>query len=132
MADHYDVKQIIVLRTDLDYKGSKGKMIAMGAHCSLAPILKLLQRDIHYMPLPEAISYFDMWCQGSFAKIVCKVDNVEKIINLQQECEKRYIPYGVITDNGTTVFDEPTMVGIGIGPYSSKILNEFTGDLKLL
>ncbi|MDR0676554.1 MAG: peptidyl-tRNA hydrolase [Elusimicrobiota bacterium] len=130
MADHYEVKQVIVLRSDLNY-GSKGKMIAMGCHASLGPIMKLLQRDIHY-DNPTNISYFDIWCKGSFAKIVCKAENIEKIYDLQKECEKRFIPYSIITDNGTTVFGVPTVVGIGIGPYASDKLNEFTGDLKLL
>jgi peptidyl-tRNA hydrolase len=131
MASRYDVKQVIVLRTDIDYKGSKGKMLAMAAHCSLAPILRMLQKDIHYMPHPDSISYFDKWCEGSFAKIVCKIEGVEKILSLQEECKERYIPCAVITDNATTVFNEPTIVGIGIGPYSSEILDEVTGGLQL-
>jgi PTH2 family peptidyl-tRNA hydrolase len=130
MADHYQVKQVIVMRHDINY-GSRGKFGAQVAHCSLAPIMKLLQKDVHYIPHPSSTRYFDVWCQGSFAKIVLRTDSLDELYRLKEECDKRYIPCDIITDNGTTVFNEPTTVGIGIGPYESNELNEITGHLKL-
>ena len=40
-----DIKQVIVMRTDLNMR--KGKMIAQGAHASMMFIVKRLKRDNH-------------------------------------------------------------------------------------
>lgn len=151
MSDHYKVHQTIVMRSDLDYKGSKGKFGAMVAHCSLASLLKSLdplwfdcdeygkklirlENDIEMdrYEFSGDVTYpvYD-WIKGDFAKIVLKIDTLEGLLDIQKKAEEAGLIVSLIKDNGTTIFKEPTVVGLGIGPDVSEKISPITKDLKL-
>jgi peptidyl-tRNA hydrolase len=139
------------MRSDLDYKGSKGKFGAMVAHCSLASLLKSLdmqwfdcdeygKRLIRIEANVEMDRYefsgdviypvYD-WIKGDFAKIVLKVESLEKLLEIQKNAEESGLIVSLIKDNGTTIFSSPTIVGLGIGPDLSDKISAITKDLKL-
>ena len=149
-----NTKQVIVFRKDL-LKGPnairKGKFGAQVAHASLGALLTCF--SVHKEELikfgtidvePGQIQYeynltfdkdsvLDDWLNGKFTKIVVSVDSDEELIALNKALDETYIPHALITDSGLTEFHGvPTNTCLGIGPYISKEIDKFTGNLPLL
>jgi len=146
-----NVKQVIVMRTDLNMR--KGKMIAQGAHASLGVILKYMKTTTVEFPIwnpntraygdSEYIirkeldikpdSYLDKWLNGIFTKICVKAKSEEELINLYDQAVKANIPCILIEDSGLTEFKGvKTKTCIAIGPYWEDEINKITGELDLL
>ena len=116
----YDYKQIIVMRKDLGMR--KGKMIAQGAHASMAAYLK----D------PQSLDVLN-WLAGSFAKIAVSVDSEEELLEVYKNAKEAGIITSLITDSGVTEFGGvPTNTCIAVGPAHKNKLEKITGHLKLL
>ena len=148
----YDVKQVIVVRKDLNMR--KGKIAAQVAHASMKVLLAMMEikkdsDEIIHRGLkikmhgqPKKIirtleylygSYLSNWLDGSFAKVVVSCDSEKELMAIQRVAYDRDIPNALITDNGTTEFNgQLTTTCLAIGPYSSEELNKITGHLKLL
>ena len=150
-----ETKQVIVVRHDL-IKGEKavrrGKMMAQVAHASLASLLKLFiitksetidggflepgQIQYNYNLSFGKDTMLDEWLNKKFTKIVVYVPGEKELLELYQKlCNNsdKLIPFALITDSGLTEFKGvPTHTCLGIGPYISKDIDEFTGNLPLL
>lgn len=114
------MKQVIVMRTDLNMR--KGKMIAQGAHASLAVALKN-QDD------PRVKE----WLAGNFAKIVVRADSWLELLRVFDQARADGLLAELITDNGLTEFSGvPTTTCCAIGPDTPENLDPITGELKLL
>lgn len=137
------IKQVIVVRKDLNMR--KGKIATQVAHAAMAVFLnksktKRILCPIHgdikeftFTVTPEG--YADKWLCESFTKIVVGVETEEEFRELIQKIEDdpRDIPFAMITDNGVTEFHhEKHDTCFAIGPYDGAVLNEFTGELKLI
>ncbi|MCK5020929.1 MAG: aminoacyl-tRNA hydrolase [Candidatus Peribacteraceae bacterium] len=117
------IKQVIVIRKDLNMR--KGKMVAQGAHASLAAILAKgeLKTDADTKE----------WLAGAFTKIVVSVDSEESLINIYRMAQLAGLNCALITDAGRTEFDGvPTKTAVAIGPGKAEEIDSITGDLKLL
>jgi len=127
------MKQVIVIRKDLNMR--KGKMIAQGAHASMAVFFN---RIYDPMPYDNFIKiHIDSkeleWIQGIFTKICVSVDSKEALLGVYQKALDSELPTALITDNGKTEFNGiPTETAVAIGPADSKIIDVITGHLKLL
>ncbi len=118
-------KQIIILRKDLNMR--KGKMVAQGAHASMAVILEE-QLKLHY-PTPAIAD----WLSGSFTKICVSVDSEDELVQLYTEAKARNIPCSLIKDSGFTEFNGvPTLTAVAIGPEYPEVIDPLTKHLKLL
>ncbi len=124
------VKQVIVMRKDLGMR--KGKMIAQGAHGSMAVVLNNLHRltNTHHNmwdnPLKE-------WVNGSFTKIVVSVDSEEELLAIAKQAEDAGLLHALIRDAGKTEFDGvPTYTCVAIGPAKMEDVDKITGNLSLL
>lgn len=118
-------KQIIILRKDLNMR--KGKMVAQGAHASMAVILDE-QRKSHH-PTPAVAE----WLGGSFTKICVSVDSEDELVQLYTEAVAQGIPCALIRDAGHTEFGGvPTLTAVAIGPEYPEKLDPLTKHLKLL
>ena len=115
------VKQVIVMRTDLNMR--KGKMVVQGAHATMGIMLKT-----HHPHL----SYFHLWVLDGAAKICVGVDTLEELVCLEATAEDAGIINYLVTDAGRTEFSEPTITCLAIGPAESKEIDKITGHLKLL
>lgn len=134
-------KQIIVMRTDL--KMRKGKMIAQGAHASMAVVVKYLTlQEVGPDSYPEdevphasgsiPRTVYE-WLNGAFTKVCVRAESEEELLDLYQRAKARLIPCALITDSGRTEFGGvPTNTCCAIGPAYPEDLDPITGHLKLL
>ncbi|ACH62044.1 putative peptidyl tRNA hydrolase [Mycobacterium phage Myrna] len=114
------MKQVIVMRTDLGMR--KGKMIAQGAHASLAAVLPY--RDDFRV---------QAWLKNSFTKICLRVDSEEELMSIFAKAVHKGLICELITDSGKTEFHGvPTKTCLAIGPDLEPIIDEITGELHLL
>jgi len=112
-----------VLRKDLGMR--KGKMVAQGAHASLAAILdgaSILSDD-----------RIRKWLAGPFTKVCVGVGSEEELLELHKKAKEAGMITSLIQDAGVTEFGGvPTYTAIAIGPDMREKLQPLTGHLKLL
>lgn len=128
-------KQVIVMRTDLNMR--KGKMVAQGAHASIAFLTKTsgLHEDIDGAGVIETeLSAAEVdWLKNSFTKVCVGIDSEWELRQLIAKASALGFKVTPIVDNGTTEFKEvPTLTCCAIGPDYSHKIDEITGHLKLL
>ncbi|NLR79126.1 aminoacyl-tRNA hydrolase [Chitinophaga eiseniae] len=126
------VKQVIVMRKDLNMR--KGKMIAQGAHASIAFLTRhatiegyTLQTNLRN---PEEVSE---WMTKGFTKICLSVDSEEELERVYQQAVEDGLNATLITDSGLTEFGGvATKTCCAIGPNLNEAIDRITKDLKLL
>lgn len=115
-----DLKQIIVMRKDLGMRA--GKMVAQGAHASLAATLENLD-DLRV----------EQWLQGAFAKVCVRVESEDELLAIRDAATAAGLIVATITDSGRTEFHGvPTITCIAVGPDTAEQLQPITGHLRLL
>ncbi len=129
-------KQVIVLRKDL--KMRKGKMVAQGAHASMAVILDAgmywegsdKAKPSITIPLDEVLQD---WLAGTFTKICVGVDSEQELLDIHRKATEELIPCSLIQDKGLTEFGGvPTYTAVAVGPDEEELVNKITGHLILL
>lgn len=129
-------KQVIVIRTDLAMPS--GKAIAQACHASLGCLLKYGERweyeanelsgiDFRY----KKDSELGRWLSEKFTKVVLGVESLEELQKIYTKACAEGLISVLITDAGDTVFKEPTVTCLGIGPHLSSKIDKITGHLKL-
>ena len=117
------IKQVIVMRNDLNMR--KGKMIAQGAHASIAFLVSRLRRGTE--------SIMEMrWIEEGMTKICVRCDSEAELLQIAQQAHQAGLICHVITDAGLTEFDGPTKTCLAIGPNEAEDIDKITGNLKLL
>jgi len=124
------IKQVIVVRHDL--KMRRGKQIAQGAHASMAFLCRRLQQH-------GAVAVADFsdderaWLSGAFAKVCCRVNSEEELMDIYQQAVDAGLEVHLITDSGKTEFHGvPTRTCLAIGPAAAGKIDAITGGLQLL
>ena len=147
------VKQVIVMRSDLrnteGHKVMKGKLIAQGAHASMAVLLNQMTKDRErydhgfggYETVSDTVDWnlsvkdntpLSAWLNGSFTKVCLAATSEEQLLNIYQKAKDAGLPCYLITDAGLTEFGGiPTNTCIAIGPAFSNIIDLYTGELSL-
>lgn len=121
-----DVKQVIVMRTDLNMR--KGKMIAQGAHASMAWLSRKIQTPLANFSKAEA-----EWMTGLFTKVCVRANSEEELLDVYAKAKQLGLTTHLIEDSGLTEFHGiPTKTCLAIGPDYSYKIDAVTGDLKLL
>lgn|SRR5581483_1650829 len=127
-----DVKQVIVVRTDLNMR--KGKMIAQGAHAAMKFLVDNNESErgdeiVVKLSLEEA-----QWLlSGSFTKAVVRCGSEEELRDLIFRAELADIEVHPIIDAGKTEFHGvPTLTCAAFGPCKVEELDKITGHLPLL
>ena len=138
-------KQVIVMRKDLNMR--KGKMIAQGAHASLAVIFNYMSPEFglftvkngdHYkyqlwLPDGDVGERMREWINGSFKKIVVGAETLSECVSVYEKAKKLGIPCSLIEDKGLTEFGgEITITCCAIGPDDPEKIDKITGHLKLI
>jgi PTH2 family peptidyl-tRNA hydrolase len=125
-------KQVIVLRKDLNMR--KGKLVAQGAHASMAAILSQGQAtdvgDTFTIQLDDRMKD---WLLGSFKKITVSVNSEEELLSLYERAKGSGLICSLILDSGLTEFGgRPTYTAVAVGPDVAAKVDVLTGDLPLL
>jgi PTH2 family peptidyl-tRNA hydrolase len=132
-----ETKQVIIIRKDLNMR--KGKMVAQGAHASMAALLDLFEKedvDDSCYRLKALLNYdwpASKWLEKSFTKICVYVNSEDELLQLYAKAKEKWMLCSLIKDNGTTEFNGiPTYTSVAIGPDEASRIDEITGDLPLL
>lgn len=124
-------KQVIVIRKDLNMR--KGKMVAQGAHASMAAILEMgykISDRFSIDPLPQATKE---WLNGQFTKICVSVNSEQELLDIYNQAKATGMPCSLIQDMGHTEFNGvPTYTAVAIGPDYSDVVDTITKHLPLL
>ncbi len=116
-----EVKQTIIVRKDLDM--GAGKLAAQCAHASVLSFLEAqrVDKDIARQ-----------WLDSGQKKIVLKVEDEDSLKKLYEAFKFKKIPCALINDAGLTQLPPGTTTTLGIGPWDSAAIDQFTGKLKLM
>ena len=115
-----NIKQVIVVRTDLDM--GKGKIAAQVGHACV------LGAEYVRKSKPE---WFSEWWKGQ-EKIVLKVSNLKELEQVKQGAIEIGVPWSEVTDAGHTQIAPGTVTCISLGPAPEEKIDKITGDLKLM
>ena len=113
-----EYKQVIVVREDL--KLSRGKLAVQVAHASIIGYEKSDKRIV------------ELWKSQGQKKIVLKVPNLEKLLEIKEKAEKLGLITGIVVDAGLTEIPPGTITAVVIGPDDAKKIDKVTGNLPLL
>ena len=112
-----ELRLYCLMRTDLDMP--VGKMLVQAGH-AFATVLH--QSD------PEIVKEYFSHNQP---KISLRAKNLAMIERAARECMEADINHFMVVDAGRTVFTEPTITCIGIGPIFADDLPRYVGRLRL-
>lgn len=112
------MKQVILVRNDINIP--RGKLAAQCAHASVEASELSNQKK------------FDLWRKEGMKKIVLKVEDLNALFKYEKLAQKAKLTTAMITDAGKTVFTEPTITCLAIGPDSDEKINKITGKLEVL
>ncbi|MFX1560340.1 MAG: peptidyl-tRNA hydrolase Pth2 [Promethearchaeota archaeon] len=117
----FTYKQVMAVRTDLGM--SRGKIAVQVAHGSVssAEQARVLKQDI-----------WKAWLREGQKKVAVKVSSEEELLELKRLAVGHSLPHALIRDAGMTELPPGTITVLGIGPAKAEIIDEVTGDLKLL
>lgn len=111
------MKQIIIVREDLLMPA--GKLAAQVAHASVSCVLRSATEDIN------------LWMRTGQAKCVLGVGSLKGLQKYARLAQEAGLNVSTITDEGRTVFVEPTVTCCAIGPAPSEQIDAITGKLSL-
>ena len=114
------IKQVIVVRTDLDM--GKGKIAAQVGHACVLGAEHVRKSN------PE---WFSQWWEGQ-EKVVLKVSSLKELEQIKQDAIELDLPWAEVTDAVHTQISPGTTTCISIGPAPEEKIDRITGDLKLL
>ena len=115
-----DIKQVIVVRTDLGM--GKGKIAAQVGHACVLGAENV--RKSHS-------DWFEKWWGGQ-EKVVVKVESLKELEEIKKHAIDIDVPWSEVTDAGHTQIAPGTVTCISLGPAPEESIDKITGDLKLL
>ncbi len=121
MEPSFSYKQVIVVRTDI--KMSKGKLAVQVAHAAVSSFEEAKKLA------PE---WAKEWLREGQKKVVVKVKDLEELLQVKHEADRRKLPNFLVADRGLTELPPGTVTCLGIGPAPTELVDEVTGKLKLL
>ncbi|AHC51127.1 peptidyl-tRNA hydrolase [Sulfolobus acidocaldarius SUSAZ] len=120
------MKMAVLVRTDLDM--GKGKIAAQVAHAAVSLVLDIVQNRSKL----EWKKWLETWISQGQPKIVLKVKNLDELLERYNKALQSGLPAIIIQDAGKTQIEPGTITCIGIGPGPEEMIDNITGDLKLL
>ena len=121
MAEEWELRLYCLVRTDIEIP--VGKLTAQTGHAYCTVIFNAIRdgdRD-------QVQKYFD----NDQPKITLRAKNLASIERAARECKEAGINHFVVTDAGRTVFNEPTVTCMGIGPVQKGELPKFVQRMQL-
>ena len=112
------MKQVIVVNESL--RLPRGKLAAQVAHAAVAAFLEV------------GTEARRSWLDQGMPKVVLKADDAASLIELELSAQGCDIPTALIRDAGKTILPAGTVTCLGFGPAAEHLIDELTGELKLL
>ena len=112
------MKQVMIVRTDI--KMGKGKIAAQCCHAAIGAYKQADKEKVR------------KWENEAYAKVVLKAPTLQDLYNLREIARAKGVAYYLVTDAGRTQLPKSTVTVLGLGPDEDDVLDEITGDLKLL
>ena len=127
-------KQVIVARRDL--KMPPGKLAAQVAHAAMGAIKsEMAVQTFDNMRRYILDVYNDTamaeWWEGIFTKPVLGCKDLDELLAIEEKAKAAGMTVCRITDSGKTVFNEPTVTCLAIGPDFNEKFEGITGHLRL-
>lgn len=111
----------------------KGKMVAQGAHASLAAILDQGHYGAEELCIYASGGALREWLDGQFTKICVSVNSEAELVAVINKAKEAGLITSLITDAGLTEFGGvPTITCGAVGPAYPDELKDITGHLPLL
>ena len=114
------MKQVIVIRSDLDI--SPGKWATQAAHASVTAA--------GICQISDPLLYKE-WQRSGQKKVVLKGKDENHLHQLKAKAESLGLPTALILDAGLTEVKPGTVTALGIGPGQEKLIDKVTGSLPL-
>lgn len=131
MSEARVAKQVIVMRKDLGMR--KGKMIAQGAHASMAVLLDGARASETELVIALDPAAHQWLVTGKFTKVCVGVDSEAALDDVMARARAAKLPCALITDAGKTEFHGvPTKTCCAVGPAWADEVDQITGALGLL
>ncbi|KAF2446690.1 PTH2-domain-containing protein [Karstenula rhodostoma CBS 690.94] len=118
-----ECKLVLIVRTDLGM--TKGKIGAQCGHATLACYKQFLRRSPHSAVLKR-------WERSGQMKVALQVKSEEELEVLQAQALSLGLVAQVIHDAGRTQIASGSATVLGIGPAPKGVIDQVTGNLKLL
>ena len=115
------VKMVILVNMRLKMKC--GKIASQSCHASNMAIENLKKKNI---------KLYNIWKFTGQKTVVVKADNEEQFLDIKQKLDNLKINNVIVNDMGLTQIAPGSITTMGIGPFYEKIIDQVTGDLKLL
>ncbi len=121
LTENFEIKQVLVVRTDLGM--GRGKMAVQCSHAAVssAELARTRFRD-----------WYDQWMREGQAKIALKVKDEDQLLELEKRARGIPIPSYIVSDMGLTQVPTGTITCIGLGPAPVTTVDTLTGKLRLL
>jgi peptidyl-tRNA hydrolase, PTH2 family len=119
-----EMKQVIVLRQDLDMGG--GKAVAQGCHAARGA-----QADSKDRWGPIGPDMIEGWIDSRWKTVTLCAYSEEELLALAKKCEEKNMGYYLVRDAGRTEVEPGTITALGIGPDFARHIDGITGHLGL-
>ncbi|GET85953.1 hypothetical protein, conserved [Leishmania tarentolae] len=133
------VKMALVVRKDL--KMSNGKIAAQCAHAAVAIVEEILAFKAATTTSPQTalspesaswVQWYDAWSASGCSKVALQCPDEAAMMALAKHARQVNLPHYVIRDAGRTQVAPGSKTVVAVGPGPKSLVDEVTGQLKLL
>jgi peptidyl-tRNA hydrolase len=124
-----ELRLYCLVRGDIDWTEILGKLCSQVGHGFLGAFINCADNELkdRYLGVNT-----EGLIDSGHAKITLQAKNLHALMRAQAECKSLGLSTALICDAGRTVFPEPTITCLGIGPVEYDHLPKFVQKMRLL
>lgn len=135
MCDDPELRMYCLMRGDLDVP--EGKLMVQSGHAFVSA-LEMARKGHWVQPNVSEASrqlignaIVREYLEFSQPKIVLRAKNEAALRRAAEECQQAGIAHYLVTDEGRTVFPEPTVTCVGLGPVVKSAVPKFVQRMQM-